>query len=61
MTFPHCPLCVALAVMTTLRAASHVVLLGLRLSQEPASAMATMEASASARVVSRWLASSQRM
>jgi hypothetical protein len=36
MTFPHCPLCVALAVMCVLRASSHLVLVGLRLTQVPA-------------------------
>jgi hypothetical protein len=35
MTILHCPLCIALAVLTTFRAASHAVLLGLRLSQPP--------------------------
>ena len=28
----HCPLCIGLAVLSVLRAASHLVLVGLRLS-----------------------------
>jgi hypothetical protein len=40
MSFPHCPLCVALAVMTVFRAASHLLLLGLRLPAAPGLKMA---------------------
>jgi hypothetical protein len=32
MTLLHCPLCFALAVLSVVRAASHVSLLGLRLA-----------------------------
>ena len=36
MTLLHCPLCFGLAVLSVLRAASHLTLVGLHLSQGPA-------------------------
>jgi hypothetical protein len=37
MTLMHCPLCIGLAVLSVLRAASHLVLVSLRLGGVPGS------------------------